>query len=111
MDGGSSETPIVAIGASAGGLESLVGFFSAVPPDPGMAFVVLQHLSPHFGSMMDQLLARRTELPISIAETGLVVAPNRIYLLPPGKMMVMVDDQLVGEPAGEPVRFAEAPVR
>ena len=95
MDGGSSETPIVAIGASAGGLESLVGFFSAVPPDPGMAFVVLQHLSPHFGSMMDQLLARRTELPISIAETGLVVAPNRIYLLPPGKMMVMVDDQLV----------------
>ena len=60
---GSADAPglhIVGIGASAGGLESLERFFTHLPADTGMAFVVLQHLSPDFKSLMDELLARRT---------------------------------------------------
>lgn len=87
--------PIVGVGASAGGLESLQGFFEAVPQEPQMSFVVIQHLSPHFKSMMGQLLARSTTLPIELATSGTVVEPNRIYLLPPGKLMVIVDSCLV----------------
>src|SRR5689334_12812884 len=62
---------VVAIGASAGGLESLERLFSSLPPDTGMAFVVLQHLSPDFRSLMDELLSRRTRMPIRRAENGM----------------------------------------
>ena len=55
---------IVGIGASAGGLEPLERLFNAMPPRTGMAFVVLQHLSPDFESRMDELLGRQTSLPI-----------------------------------------------
>ena len=59
-----ASTPIVVgVGASAGGLESLEQFFAAVPDASGCAFVVIQHLSPKFKSMMDQLLRRHTRLP------------------------------------------------
>ena len=81
--------PIVGIGASAGGLESLERFFSNVPIDSGMAFVVIQHLSPDFTSMMDELLARRTRLPIHRTEEGATVEPNHIYLIPPKKEMIV----------------------
>ena len=59
-----SDFHIVAVGASAGGLESLERLFTNLPIDTGMAFIVLQHLSPDFKSLMDELLARRTSLPI-----------------------------------------------
>ena len=81
---------IVAIGASAGGLESLERFFSRLPPDTGMAFVVLQHLSPDFKSLMDELLGRRTSMAIRQAEHEAVVEPNVLYLLPPMKEMIMM---------------------
>ena len=80
---------IVAIGASAGGLESLERFFSRLPPDTGMAFVVLQHLSPDFKSLMDELLGRRTSMVIRQAEHEAVVEPNVLYLLPPMKEMII----------------------
>ena len=72
--------PIVGLGASAGGLESLEQLFSALPPDTGMAFVVVQHLSPDFRSLMDELIARHSEMPVLIAEDGMAVEPNHIYL-------------------------------
>ncbi len=74
---------IVAIGASAGGLKALEQFFSAMPPDSGMAFVVIQHLSPDFKSLMDDLLARHTDMPIHQAKEGIQLEPNTIYLSPP----------------------------
>ena len=76
---------VVAIGASAGGLESLERFFAKVPRDSGMAYVVLQHLSPDFRSVMDELLARQTDIPIRQAEEGLEVIPDTIFLIPPKK--------------------------
>ncbi len=86
---------IVGIGASAGGLESLERLFQSMPTETGMAFVVIQHLSPDFKSMMDELLARRTQIPIRQAEDQLVVEPDCIYLLPPKKEMIIADGRLL----------------
>ena len=74
MDRVSQERPspyVVGIGASAGGLEALEAFFDNVPLPCGMAFVVVQHLSPDFKSLMDELLARHTDLPIYLVEDGI----------------------------------------
>lgn len=88
-------TFIVGIGASAGGLEALERFFQAVPMDTDMAFVVIQHLSPDFKSLMDELLARFTKLPIVRVDDSVVPKANAIYLLPPRKEMVVRAGRLV----------------
>ena len=74
---------IVGIGASAGGLEALEGFFSAMPDDNNMAFVVVQHLPPDRKSIMDSLLKRYTGMNIMHVQDGIRVRPNHIYLNPP----------------------------
>ncbi len=76
---------VVGIGASAGGLESLQRFFDRMPADSGMAFVVVQHLSPDFKSVMDELLSRHSDMPVTLAVDGEALEPNHVYLLPPGK--------------------------
>jgi two-component system CheB/CheR fusion protein len=87
--------PIVGVGASAGGLESLERMFRVMPVETGMAFVVIQHLSPDFKSLMDELLARYTEIPIFRAEDGMPVRPNSIYLIPPKKEMIVSGRKLL----------------
>src|SRR5687768_11971531 len=74
-------TYIVGVGASAGGLEALEKFFANMPRYTGMAFVVVQHLSPDFKSLMNELLARRTDIEIDRVEDGMLVEPDRIYLI------------------------------
>ncbi len=86
---------VVGIGASAGGLEALESFFKAMPTDSGMAFVVIQHLSPDFKSMMDELLARFTSMAIVKVDEPTTVQANTIFLLPPRKDMVMSGNQLI----------------
>lgn len=86
---------VVGIGASAGGLEALEHFFANVPVDTGMAFVVVQHLSPDFKSVMDELLARKTALPIHRAIDGMEVQANAIYLIPPKKDMIIANRRLL----------------
>jgi two-component system, chemotaxis family, CheB/CheR fusion protein len=86
---------IVGIGASAGGLEALELLFSGLPPDTGLAFVVVQHLSPDFRSLMDELIARHSEMPVVLAEDGMPVLPNRIHLMPPRKEMIIRERRLV----------------
>src|SRR5688572_32038767 len=87
--------PVVGIGASAGGLESLERFFSHIPPDTGMAFVVLQHLSPDFKSLMDELLGRRTQMRVCLAADDMPLEPNVVYLLPPMKEMIIRERRLL----------------
>ncbi|EMI17405.1 signal transduction histidine kinase with CheB and CheR activity [Rhodopirellula maiorica SM1] len=70
------------IGASAGGLEALEAFFQEMPASSGMAFVVIQHLSPDFKSHMGELISRKTGIPVLEVEDGVRVSPNAIYLLP-----------------------------
>jgi two-component system CheB/CheR fusion protein len=90
------DTPyVVGIGASAGGLEALERFFENMPLETGMAFVVVQHLSPDFKSLMDELLARKTALPIHRASEGIEVQPNAIYLIPPRKDMIIANRRLL----------------
>jgi two-component system CheB/CheR fusion protein len=86
---------VVGIGASAGGLEALERFFDNVPTDSGMAFVVVQHLSPDFKSLMDEILGRRTRLPIRLVEDAMVVQANHIYLIPPKKEMIISGGRLL----------------
>ncbi len=86
---------VVGIGASAGGLEALEAFFEQVPLDSGMAFVVVQHLSPDFKSLMDEILSRRTKLPVHLVEDGVSVEPDRIYLIPAKKEMIISQGRLL----------------
>ncbi len=86
---------VVGIGASAGGLEALEHFFDNVPTKTGMAFVVVQHLSPDFKSLMDEILARRTPLPISLVEDAMAVEGDHIYLIPPKKEMIISGGRLL----------------
>ena len=78
---------VVCLGASAGGLDALERFFKACPPDTGASFVVIQHLSPDHKSMMSNLLARHTTMPVTMVEDEMVMAPDHVYLIPPGQVM------------------------
>ncbi|HEX2661176.1 MAG TPA: chemotaxis protein CheB, partial [Polyangia bacterium] len=92
-----SPTPpfVVGIGASAGGLEALERFFGSLPEKTGMAFVVIQHLSPDFKSLMDELLARHTRLPIHLVEDGMRVEVDHVYLIPPRMEMIISEGRLL----------------
>lgn len=81
--------PIVGIGASAGGLEALEQLFAHVPPEPGVAFVVVSHLAPHLPSLMPELLAKQTALPVSAAEDGAPVEPDHVYVIPPNAALTL----------------------
>jgi two-component system CheB/CheR fusion protein len=86
--------PIVGLGASAGGLETLEAFFSRMPPDANMAFVIIQHLSPNFKSIMASLLAKQTRMTVSDIEDGMTLAPNCVYLNPPNKNVAVFNRTL-----------------
>lgn len=77
--------PIVALGASAGGLEALESFFSNMPAEPGLSFVVIQHLSPGTKSVMRELLQAKTKMAVHRVENGMKIEPDKIYVNPPGK--------------------------
>lgn len=76
--------PIIAIGASAGGLEPIEAFVSNIPADAGWCIVITQHLSTKYRSMMDELLARKSNLAIERIENGALLKPNTIFLNPAG---------------------------
>lgn len=105
----SPEQPwLVALGASAGGLEALQRFFSALAPPTQAAFVVIQHLSPDHRSMMSELLARHTPLPVREAVAGEVLEVDHIYLMPAGVLMTIEQEHLVFTP--RPLRGVSLPI-
>lgn len=85
---------IVGIGASAGGLEAIEAFFKKMPSNSGLAFVVVQHLSPDYKSLMVELLSKHTEMPVNRIEDGVLVKANNIYLLPPRKNVTLFHGRL-----------------
>ncbi len=85
---------VVAVGASAGGLDALERFFGAIPADTGAAYVVIQHLSPDHKSMMDNLLARHTKMPVQVATHGMPLAADGVFLIPPATQMTLADGHL-----------------
>lgn len=86
--------PIVGIGASAGGLEALELFVKNITADSGMAYIIVQHLSPDYKSLMVELLSKHTSLKVLRVEDGVLVQPNTIYLIPPRKSLTIFHRKL-----------------
>src|SRR5579871_3404280 len=99
-DGPALAFPIVALGASAGGLSALIQFFKAMPPGTGIGFVVLTHLGTDQISLLPELLARNTKLPVTPAFDGEGVQPNHVYVLPPGAVLSIAHGVLNVRPEG-----------
>ncbi len=95
---GKPQTPApslyVSIGASAGGLEAIEAFFTGMAPDSGMAFIVIQHLSPDYKSLMVEILSKKTAMRVHRAEDGMLVEPNNVYLIPPKKNLTIFHGKL-----------------
>jgi two-component system CheB/CheR fusion protein len=91
---GGSDLLIVGIGASAGGLETLEAFFRKMPPDSGIAFVIIQHLSPSHKSIMAALLAKHTQMAVREIEHATPLEPNCVYLNPPDKNVALFNQVL-----------------
>ena len=88
--------PIVGIGASAGGLAAFEAFFSGMPAtaEPGMAFVLVQHLAPDHKSILSELIGRYTRMQVFEVEDGMVVQPNCAYIIPPNRDMAFLHGTL-----------------
>ena len=86
--------PVVGIGASAGGLRAFQAFFSALPPQPNMAFVLVQHLSPDHESQLAELVQSQTQLSVAQVEDHPVVQADHVYVIPPGKHLEIHDGEL-----------------
>jgi two-component system, chemotaxis family, CheB/CheR fusion protein len=85
---------VVGLGGSAGGIPALQNFFRAMPPDSGMAFVVVLHLSPEHDSALSEVLQHATSMNVSQAIDGARVEPNHIYVIPPAKHLSLDDGRL-----------------
>ncbi|MBF0204101.1 MAG: PAS domain-containing protein [Desulfamplus sp.] len=88
-------THYVGVGASAGGLEAIEDFFTHMPVKSGLAFIVIQHLSPDYKSLMVELLSKKTEIPVHRATDGIEVKPNNIYMIPPKKNLSIFHGKLI----------------
>jgi len=87
--------PVIGIGASAGGLEPLEELFDHISPDSGYAYVIIQHLAPNHKSLMSELLARHTTIPIQVIEDGMELKPDHLYLNPPQKFIELDGNRFV----------------
>jgi len=86
--------PIVGIGASAGGLEAFGQLLSEIPPDTGMAFVLVQHLDPQHESLLGELIGPLTRMPVVTVSDGVHVEPDHVYVIPPNTTMELQDGVL-----------------
>lgn len=87
--------PLVGIGASAGGLVALQELLGALPVDSGMGFVIVQHLSPEHASSLAEILSRTTKMPVREVGDEPAVEPDHVYVIPPGRDMVVEGGKLV----------------
>jgi two-component system CheB/CheR fusion protein len=85
---------IAAIGASAGGVEAYTELIRHLPPDTGMGFVLVQHLDPKHHSILTELLARETAMPVKEVTDGVVLRPNHIFVIPPNASLAIEDHRL-----------------
>lgn len=101
--------PVVGIGASAGGLEAIKEFLGALGDDLGACLVVVQHLDPGHKSMLSELLARCTKMPVRQAEQGMAIAANEVVVIPPNSTLTLGDGAFrVERPA--PPRLHRTPI-
>ncbi len=100
--------PIVGIGASAGGVESLKRFFSTMPKDSGLAFVLVPHLDPTHKSLMVELLSKQTEMTVLEAKEDMAIEPDHVYIIPPNRYLSLEQGRFKLEtpPEGRPMAIA-----
>ncbi|MGZ5460426.1 MAG: chemotaxis protein CheB [Thermoanaerobaculia bacterium] len=91
---GVSAVRVVGIGGSAGGLEAFTDLVSAIPSDAGLALVVIQHLDPRHPSMLGDLLAATTAMPVEEVVDGMSIERNHVYVIPPDTQMTLHGDVL-----------------
>ncbi len=89
---------MVAIGASAGGLEAFTQLIGHLPATTGMAFVLVQHLDPSQPSLLSEIMGRTTSMPVLEVTDGMAIAPNRVYVMPPNQAMTIEAGELRLQP-------------
>src|SRR5579859_3081815 len=80
---------VVAVGASAGGLDAFIDLLSGIPPQTGLAFVLIQHLDPRHESMLAGILARAAAIPVQQVTEGMRIERDHVYVIPPDREMTM----------------------
>src|SRR5574344_2738689 len=85
---------IVGIGASAGGLEAMQKLLAALPSNTGFPYIIVQHLSPDYKSLLSEILGKYTDMPVIQAEEDMPAEPNKVYIIQPGKKMRIQDGRL-----------------
>lgn len=85
--GGARAVPVVGIGASAGGLEAIGELLTNLPAGTGMAFLLVQHLDPSHPTMLPEILAKKTTMPVGEASDDQAVEPDHLYVIPPNAVM------------------------
>lgn len=98
MPPGNPSLLIVGIGASAGGLEAFTQVLTHLPGDTGMAYVLVQHLDPTHKSLLSDLLARATKMPVQEIKQDLLIEPDHVYVLSPGTDLTLENGVLKPEP-------------
>jgi two-component system CheB/CheR fusion protein len=100
---------IVAIGASAGGIEAFTDLMSTLPPDTGMAFVLIQHLDPNHRSLLTELISKKTSMSAKEVTNGMAIEPDHVYVIPPNATMSVSNHTLQIGPREES-RVAQMPI-
>lgn len=95
MNEHSAAFPIVGIGASAGGIPAMEGFFRGMPDSPGAAFIIVTHLNPQHESLLHEVIGRYTTMPVCVAEDGAAVERNHVYVMPPNAIMTVAGRRLI----------------
>ena len=97
--------PVVGIGSSAGGLEAFTSFLQNIPPNLGMAYVYVQHLSPSHESLLPEILERKTEMPVLRTEQDMQIKKDHVYVIPANYVITISDGTLKLEPRQERENF------
>lgn len=100
-DGEIADFPVVGLGASAGGLEAFEQFFTNMPPNTGMAFVIVQHLDPSHKSILTDLIGRYTKMKVAEVKDSMPLEPNHVYVIPPNRYLAILHKKLHLLPSGE----------
>src|SRR6267154_2670324 len=101
-----SSCPIVGIGGSAGGFEAAMELLRNLPSRTGMAFVIVQHLDPHHGSRLPNLLGKATSMPVTEITGTTVPKPNAVYVQPPDKCVIAKNGKLTLVPRTQRLNVA-----
>jgi two-component system CheB/CheR fusion protein len=90
--------PVVGMGASAGGLEAVTDLLRHLPEAPGMALVLVQHLDPQHETLLPEILERETKLPVRLAEEGMILEKDHVYVIPPNHNLGVEAGRLILSP-------------